>query len=638
MIRLLIFLSFIIINSWNFYLDVSYASTSCTSCHNGIEPISNVSVMKELSCHFCHKGHPEKQDKNQAHKDMWANPSDYSVVDKTCGLCHQSIVERSKKSLHATSAGIISATRYLFGAQETKNAIYGVKDVIDTDNNVPSEQGALHSLKTLPHYNPNHPEGKTNSPADDYLREECLRCHLYSYGAEKYGDYRSSGCAACHIIYDDDGTYKGTDTAISTKSKGPKPVPRPRSHKITTVIPPFQCIHCHNRGGRTGVSFIGTMESDGYGAPWGKEPGKKQGKKIHGKFYNHLEPDIHFQKGLYCIDCHTKTDLHGDGNIYSKKEQAVEIECQDCHGDAKSKSKLKSSKGAKLQKLAYKDQNVILKSASGKIHLVPQVVDILEKGSVMAKSAMTIEAHMKKMECYSCHSRWAPQCYGCHAQQDTSTPSYDWISVVVPADPTKAGRAVNRSKSTYKWRETRSYLRWETPTLGINSEGLVSPFIPGCQVIFTQIGPDGKCKIHNKVYKTIDGFYAIATNPIQPHTVSKKARACEDCHANPKTLGLGRGVYITKANGIDLPFGLEKIVDEKGTQLQATSHYGARPFNKKELDKILRINTCSACHGWNSPIFLKYKTNTSTIDNHLHRSYIRNILLKRELGEKQPTH
>ncbi len=610
-----------------FFLNSPSLADSCKTCHRGIEPIANGPVMKALECSFCHKGNPDAPSKELAHRGIWKNPAAFEVADKTCGMCHREILERSKKSFHATSAGIISATRYLFAAQKTKNALYAVRPVRDTDGDVPIQKGAVKSLKMLPTYDPSLPESPQNTPADDYLREECLRCHLYSYGANRFGDYRSSGCAACHMIYDDDGTYKGKDEAISTKSPGPKPVPRPRLHRLTVKIPPFQCIHCHNRGGRTGVSYIGTMESDGYGSPWGKRPGEKGGKKTHGKYYNHLQPDIHFEKGLYCIDCHTENDLHGDGNIYSKKEQAVEIECQDCHGTTHETSRLKTSWGNPLPRLKLQDGKVWLVSATGKRHLVPQVKDVIEKGSADAKNAMTITAHMKRLECYACHSRWAPQCYGCHAQQDTSTKSFDWLNPLETADPSQAGLAKNRAKTAYKWRETRSFLRWEDPGLGINSEGLVSPFIPGCQVIFTQIGPDGKCRVHNKVYNTTDGFYAIATNPIQPHTVSKKARSCEGCHASTKALGLGQDIYITSSNGVNIPFSLEKFVDINGTQLQATSHYGARPFNKEELKRIMRVNTCAACHGWKSPIFSKNSSKgLKAPDNPTHRAVIRKIL------------
>ena len=58
-------------------------------------------------------------------------------------------------------------------------------------------------------YHPNEVESATNSPADDYLCEECLRCHLYGYEAERFGDYRASGCAACHLLYDNNGKNRG---------------------------------------------------------------------------------------------------------------------------------------------------------------------------------------------------------------------------------------------------------------------------------------------------------------------------------------------------------------------------------------------------------------------------------------------
>ncbi len=596
----------------------------CTTCHKGIEQISRIDTMNGLECDFCHRGNPGASAQKEAHMGLWRNPSDYRVAHKTCGVCHKDILERSKKSLHATSAGIISATRYLFGAQKTKNAIYANYEIKDLDGLVPREKGARPLLKALPSFDPNVHESPNNSPSDDYLREECLRCHLWSYGAERYGDYRASGCAACHIIYDNDGKYKGNDSAIKGKSPGPRPVPRPRVHTITTIIPPFQCIHCHNRGGRTGVSFIGTIESDGYASPWSCKPGEKGGKKIHGKYYNHLTPDLHYKKGLYCIDCHTEADVHGDGNIYSKKEQAVEIECQDCHGTMNKKSNLKTSWGNHLKNLKKKKDKIILFSKRGKIHKVPQVFDIIRGKNKRAKASMGNRAHMERLECYACHAPWAPQCYGCHAQQDESTHSFDWLDTKISSDPTQSGRAKNRKKTAYKWWETRSFIRWERPSLGINSEDKVSPFIPGCQVIFTQIGPDGKCKIYNKIFKTLDGIWAIATNPIQPHTISKRARTCEDCHSNPKALGLGMGIYDSKENGLPIDFSLERIVSENGTQLQATSHVGARPFNKDEIKRIKRVGICMSCHN-QSGLFNK-KKELEIIDEKMHERLIKSML------------
>ena len=42
--------------------------------------------------------------------------------------------------------------------------------------------------------------------------------------------------------------------------------------------------------------------------------------------------DIHFEKGMHCIDCHMLQDSHGDGNLYSTNWDTIEIECEDCHG------------------------------------------------------------------------------------------------------------------------------------------------------------------------------------------------------------------------------------------------------------------------------------------------------------------
>jgi hypothetical protein len=567
------------------------AAQGCLKCHEGIEKIADTLVMSGLTCVQCHRGDDRTDTMEDAHRGMYANPSDYRVVEKTCGGCHPEEVRNSKKSLHATMAGMISGTRYAWGAQDTKDALYATYDVADEDGSVPEQRGAVESLGQLPVYDPEKPMDNGNSPADDYLRNQCLRCHLWSSGHEREGDYRGSGCAACHMVYTDKGTYEGGDRAVPKDRKD-----RPRLHKLTNVIPVFQCLHCHNRGGRTGVSYIGAMESDGYGSPWSAVAGEKGGVKLHGKHYNRLTADVHYLRGMLCIDCHTKQDLHGDGNIYSKREQAVEIECVDCHGAADEQSGLKSSWGNPLGNLKIKDGKVVLASRDGRERVVPQTMDVVGKSDGLAAAAMGIARHMSGLECYACHARWAPQCYGCHAQQNLAKKSGDWINVRAPEDISKSGTKANRGKTAYEWRETRSYLRWETPVLGINAEGLVSPFIPGCQVIFTQTGPGGKAVYHNKVFTTYNGHSGVSHNPVFPHTVSREARACEDCHSSRKAVGLGGGVYDTRANGVDVPFELERIVDEKGRQLQATGHFGARPFNMEEQNRVLRVSVCISCH------------------------------------------
>ena len=84
---------------------------------------------------------------------------------------------------------------------------------------------------------------------------------------------------------------------------------------------------------------------------------------------------------------------------------------------------------------------------------------------------------------------------------------------------------------------------------------------------------------------------------MQPHTVTDKARTCEDCHNSHKALGLGTGTYVSMGNGLDIGFELERIVDEDGNQIQTTNHVGARPFTRYEMDRIIMEPDCAQCHG-----------------------------------------
>ncbi|MDJ0872166.1 MAG: hypothetical protein QNJ87_10415 [Gammaproteobacteria bacterium] len=564
------------------------AAEKCLTCHEGIEPIGKGPVMSNLPCVSCHKGNADATTAEQAHKGMYANPSDLRVAKETCGGCHHEEVRNAYTGLHATSAGVISGTRYDAGAQDrhSKYANYAVK-ALKT-----GRPGTVAEFKQVPSYDPSKPDSADNTPVDDYLRNQCLRCHIWSDGHQRDGDWRASGCAACHMVYSDAGTYEGGDKTIKKDQKD-----RPRIHQMTSKIPEYQCIHCHNRGARTGVSFIGTMESDGYGTPW-RPDGGKQGK-LHGKFYNHLQADVHYQRGMTCIDCHTKNAMHGDGYLYEKKHYAVEIRCVSCHGTPTTDPTLETVHGDPLTNVKKEGRKYVLTAKlTGKEHKVPVL-----KGAKLSKEGhaamVAIPTHMEKLECYACHARWAPQCYGCHAKQNVAKASGDWINTKDTADPTKAGRKENRQKSAFAWSESRSYLRWETPVLGLNYKGKVSPFIPGCQVILTQM--DGKKNLRsNHVFTTIDGTSGLAQNPVQPHTISTKSRSCADCHMNTKALGLGNGHYNLEANFPDgaapVDFELERIVDENGKQLQATNHVGARPFNKEEQQRIGRVGTCMACH------------------------------------------
>lgn len=58
--------------------------------------------------------------------------------------------------------------------------------------------------------------------------------------------------------------------------------------------------------------------------------GSRAGGEYLGQFEG-LAPDVHFEAGMHCLDCH-KNDLHGDGQNYTNRWQvAGKPSCADCH-------------------------------------------------------------------------------------------------------------------------------------------------------------------------------------------------------------------------------------------------------------------------------------------------------------------
>jgi hypothetical protein len=67
-----------------------------------------------------------------------------------------------------------------------------------------------------------------------------------------------------------------------------------------------------------------------YKSPYNKDGGHQPA--LHTKHYVAMHQDIHYEKGMMCLDCHTSIDVHSDGFIAAANLGAVEIECSDCHG------------------------------------------------------------------------------------------------------------------------------------------------------------------------------------------------------------------------------------------------------------------------------------------------------------------
>ncbi len=526
-----------------------------------------------------------------------------------------------------------------------------------------------------------------------YQRQQCQRCHVAVKGREKRGDYRGMGCSSCHILYGNEGLYEGSDPTVDKTEKG-----HMLHHRIHGTreagngIPVETCNSCHNRGKRIGVTYQGLMEFP-YGSPWNAE-GNKQ-PKLHTKNYLFISDDLHHQiesrpenpkGGMLCQDCHTTIDMHGDGNIFGTTLAQVEIECQDCHGTPdkypwelplgygeefgralNSESRgltqsllpemafgtfyeardgyLKTARGNPFGNVVKDGDKVIMHSATGNDFEIPVLKQLKDTNGWKSPDAMVamgkVEKHEEELECYACHASWVPQCYGCHVKADYSEGKQDtdWIASGSQVDKhgqtAESALGIKGIQSPGKVSETRSYLRWEEPVLGINGEGRVTPLMPGCQVVYTVIDREGNTIALNQTGKSTDEAEMLGQEriplgidmaPVQPHSAQRKARTCESCHNNPKALGYGisGGVFqtrytenviedlidqktgkpipknyqiqIPKIEGMD--FDWSTIVNDKGEQVQTVgTHWPlSRALPKETRVAMERTGLCMGCH------------------------------------------
>jgi hypothetical protein len=431
-----------------------------------------------------------------------------------------------------------------------------------------------------------------------------------------------------------------------------------------------------------------------YGTPY-TDTGEKM-PKLHTKYYLYIKDDVHHrlqsregnpEGGLLCQDCHTSLEMHGNGNITGALLANIEIECTDCHGTATqypwdlplgwgdefglplemdnprgvAKEPLDkhrqfntlyppldgymlTARGNPFGNVVRDGDKVIVHSASGLDFVVPTLNSIrianTWKNPKKAIAAMVqVGKHLDSLECYACHSAWAPQCYGCHVKVDYSDgkTSTDWIAsgnLHFPdgntAESKRDGSAV---KGPGKASESRGYLRWENPVLGINGEGRVSPIVPGCQQITTVIGPDGKTLVQNKIWRTApqiensgeEGQRGIDMAPLAPHTIARQARTCMSCHGSSKALGYGThdGQYMKAyAEGVvvdlataqgkiisqnaqiqippipELPMDLDQVVTREDEQVQTVGHHWplSGPLPKEMRDRVEQTGVCIVCH------------------------------------------
>jgi len=551
----------------------------CIVCHKPRKDPSPSHMVSNFGCSICHLGNPFAREKDRAHLGLAANPGSLKTARLTCGKggCHPDLPNRVEKSLMATNRGILEALQ----SRWPHNPEEDVENVSRLMAQAPGKSMAL-----------------------DHYRKMCGGCHLWKTRKPWKGEIgkRGGGCSNCHIL-----DISGPRQDLTKKSF--------LHPQLTTRIPNENCLKCHNRSARIGLSYLGRFESEGYGTPF-EEGGLNRRRLTGGRFYLELHPDVHYKKaGLDCIDCHTERGLMGDGNSYVHMEAQVDITCNSCHDPKERNAAPAGELAHRLKKLnglqpSFDPNAVILSSAGGSplyhvrlsangdIRLYRKRDGKEIKFKRLSKLKTHSAPYHNRLSCQACHSAWMPQCYGCHVALLKGQNQKDWLT----------GEYLQG-----RWVEGRSYLRFRKPTLGIWPTGRIGPFAPGCQV-FLDVFDEGGHHQPERSYRT------LTMASFDPHTTDATAPKCSACHLDPKILGLGEGslkvtrgqlefipIYDSQASGLGITFPLDAFVSTDGKPLQKASRKGARPFNKEELMRITRVSQCLFCHdSYDDPIYAQF--------------------------------
>ncbi|AET69052.1 hypothetical protein Desor_3571 [Desulfosporosinus orientis DSM 765] len=303
----------------------------CQTCHLGIEEISESHPSDSFGCAVCHGGNPLSLDKDTAHGQMYGSwhPGSLDAVSLSCGgtgpngaACHSGnhdLVDNQadtvKFSIMSTKAGELSVVRKIFG--------------IDKTNQVPGLQKGEKAMDY-----PNPLPGRAN---EGIFQENCLsQCHQSGgellLTADKHldsaqGTFLGNGCEACHVLTNPTHTYVGNDTTIKDNAGGHGMI-----HRLTTQIPYTQCNQCHNQGTHDPLKMEFTVRADIDNVNRDWQAGDLTWKDRVRDYYLPGEVFARCEVSLDCLDCHTRLDTMGDGELYTSQYDAVHIQCQDCHG------------------------------------------------------------------------------------------------------------------------------------------------------------------------------------------------------------------------------------------------------------------------------------------------------------------
>ena len=278
------------------------------------------------------------------------NPGDLRVAEETCGRsgCHQSEVYRTRTSMMSHGAMLWGAALYNNGSYPIKNPHFGesysrdglpqiLRTVPPPTEEETRTKGVLPYLEPLERWEVSQPgnvlriferggrkkpeignpildedPGKPDTKLGERGFGTLLRTDPGFLGLQKTrlldpllylpgtndqpGDYRASGCSACHVIYANDrsadhsGPYAGFGHLGQTATADPT-IPKneaghPIKHEFTRAIPSSQCMTCHMH---PGTNMVATY----FGYTWWDN--EVDGQEMYPKEQHNPSADDRFQ-------------------------------------------------------------------------------------------------------------------------------------------------------------------------------------------------------------------------------------------------------------------------------------------------------------------------------------------------------
>ncbi len=560
------------------YSKIEISKESCIVCHEEMKGFSTFHDPKHIGCVACHLGDASSLHKETSHRNMVTIPGNLNDAALTCGKCHAQELDKIQHSLMTTNSGLVAVDKYIFWETDSPDHHFDIRNL-------------------------------GHSPVDDHLRNLCANCHL---GAEKseFGAIselsRGGGCNACHLNYSEQASHELEKYLSSGKTA------LVQMHPSTDIfMNDTHCFGCHSRSSRISTNYMGWHETLLEELPESNDFKMFEDKRI----YEYKGADVHHSKGLLCIDCHSSHEVMGDGTDYMHEEDAVKLECSDCHYKDAPKTipyeelDIESALVFMHRDYQHQDRPILIAekdghplvntflNEQGEVYLIGKKDGkehlVKKQGELCARD----EAH-ESLSCASCHSSWAPKCIGCHNTYDKNKQGYDLLD-----------------KKLIKGTWIEHVFEFETslPAMGVREhkdERIIEPAIPG---MILSIDKSNHQSAQSK-NTSFDRLYAANA----PHTTRKEVRDCKSCHSNPAALGYGSGYLKYQQNEksgkwifeptyalnpIDglpedawIPFLAESDAERHSTRSDF------RPLNIEEQEKILKVGACLQCHKGTSKI------------------------------------